>query len=79
MEEAIEIVGRPPTWARPPSGVLRLAWRPGRYRAVALRSPMSTGGAAMDVILTAREDGPARLTWPDRDIAYLAFVAGPAD
>ncbi len=80
LADAIDVVGRPPIWSRPPSGTLRLSWRPGRYRAVGFeRWGMTAQGTELEMTLTAEPGGPAGLIWPDPDIRYLAFTAGPAD
>jgi hypothetical protein len=39
MRDAVRMIERPPIWRRPRSGLLRLAWRPGAYRAIAMSSP----------------------------------------
>ena len=36
LADAIDQVGYPPVWRRPRSALLRLPWRPGRYRAARL-------------------------------------------
>jgi FAD synthase len=80
LGDAIDVVGRPPMWSRPRSGRLRLAWKPGAYRAVALDKPVPLAkGAELDLTLTPQSAGPSALEWPRTDIRYLAFTAGPAD
>jgi hypothetical protein len=80
VRDAAGVVGRPPIWRRPPSGALRLSWGPGPYRAVALDRPEAPlDGAELEVVLTARRNGPPTLAWPRPDIRYLAFTSGPAD
>jgi hypothetical protein len=79
LRDAIAVVGRPPVWQRPRSGQLQLAWRPGKYRAIALTRPSSINGAEMDLALTSCPRGPAKLSWPCRHIRYLAFTSGPRD
>jgi FAD synthase len=80
LRQAVEVVGRPPTWRRPRSGALCLAWRPGTYRAIGIDRPVTPArGAAMDIALEARLNAPAMLPWPHPDIHYLAFTSGPAD
>ena len=80
VREAVHIVGHPPTWRRPRSGVLRLPWRPGRYQAVALDSPeRPPDGNKINIALAARSNESATMCWPDPGIRYLAFTAGPAD
>jgi hypothetical protein len=80
VRDATDVVGRPPTWRRPRSGTLRLAWRPGQYRAIAIERPGAPSeGAELGIALTANPNAPASLTWPGSDIRYLAFTAGPAD
>jgi FAD synthase len=80
VKRALELVGRPPTWARPPAGVLRLAWHPGTYRAVPIAQP--NGEPCADPIaieLTAQARGLPQMRWPPLPSRYLAFTAGPAD
>jgi FAD synthase len=80
VRRAREIVGRPPTWTRPPAGALRLAWRPGTYHAVPLSQP--TGVPHTDPIaieLTPQARGLPRMCWPPLPSRYIAFIAGPAD
>jgi FAD synthase len=80
VRRAREIVGRPPTWARPPAGVLRLEWRPGTYRAVPVTQPNGEPRAdPIAIELTAQARGLPRMNWPQRQSRYLAFIAGPAD
>jgi FAD synthase len=80
LVEAIDVVGRPPIWERPRSGTLRLAWRPGRYRAIALQTLSSRwDGDEITLDLNPDTGGTPQLTWPRRDVRYLAFVSGPAD
>lgn len=80
VRKAIAQVGRPPTWMRPQSTMLQLAWRPGPYHVHCLEQPGSRAeGAPRIVRLETHRRGPARLVWPDRESRYLAFVSGPAD
>jgi hypothetical protein len=80
LADAIDVVGRPPIWSRPPSGTLRLAWRPGPYRVAGIeRWGAIAAGSALDVTLTAEPRGRPKLVWPDPGIQYLAFTSGPAD
>lgn len=77
---AIDQVGRPPMRIRPRSSTIRLAWRAGRYLARPLDRPGSpAGGADLQVEVVPQTTSPAILTWPDRNIRFLAFVSGPAD
>ncbi len=78
--EASAMTTRPPTWRRPASGALTLAWRSGRYRAAALDRPgREPSGPKFDVVLDEREGAPTVLRWPDPRVRYLAFTRGPAD
>lgn len=80
LVDAIAVVGRAPVWERPRSGELRLAWRPGRYRATPVERPGWIDVApAIDVTLSPSSRGPARLSWPCRNYRYLAFTSGPLD
>jgi hypothetical protein len=78
--EAAEIAGRFPTFSRPKSGVLRLAWCPGRYGVVAAKSPVEEDYKDLrKVFLVSDSSGLAMLTWPSIMIPYLCFVVGPGD
>jgi FAD synthase len=78
VEDAIALVGRPPARRRPRTARVRLAWATGRYEAVASTSRgESVGRVTLEVEKSLR--GPPAFEWPDRQIARLAFVRGPAD
>ena len=80
LADAIAVVGHPPIWQRPRSGTLRLAWRPGKYRAVPIeRVDFILGQPDMEVTLSLRPKGPGALSWPSRSVRYLAFTMGPSD
>jgi hypothetical protein len=80
LRSASALVGRPPTWARPPAGVLRLAWRPGTYRAVPIVQPNGEPRAdPVEIELTAQAHGLPQMRWPPLPANYVAFTAGPAD
>jgi FAD synthase len=80
VRSASALVGRPPTWARPPAGVLRLAWRPGTYRAVPILQPNGEPHAdPIEIELIAQAHGLPRMSWPHLPSKYLAFTAGPGD
>jgi FAD synthase len=80
VRKAVAQVGRPPTWMRPRSLLLRLAWRPGRYYVNCLELPSSPAeGTPREVSLEIKGRGPACLVWPDSESRYLAFISGPAD
>ncbi len=70
-----------PTFRRPASGVVRLAWQPGEYQAVAATEPDLTiaGGEQISLMIRGTDDGVGRFEWPDASIEYLRFTAGPAD
>jgi FAD synthase len=80
LAEAIGCVGHAPVRSRPKSGLLRLPWRPGRYRAVPLQHPGAAPiGPGVTVTLTSGAQQRPTMHWPDRRTRYLAFVAGAAD
>jgi len=83
LHDAVEVAGRVPVRKRPRTLSVRLAWLPGRYRAVALEHNSELADIPTDspvlVELEAQARGLPRLAWPDPDIRYLAFVGGPAD
>jgi hypothetical protein len=70
-----------PTFRRPSSGHVRMAWYPGTYYAVAAHVPElgTQFSGAFPVTLTGGADGVSRLQWPDPAIPFLRFTAGPAD
>src|SRR5215207_2655651 len=80
VREATQIVGRSPVRGQPRSLALRLAWLPGRYQAIPLDRPTAPPEQpSLIVELVPQAKGLPRLQWPDREVRYLAFAAGPAD
>lgn len=81
IAEAGRLVGQAPIRSRPRgNGSVRLAWQPGRYRAVPLAdpvAPLDTSTSAVDAI--PAEAGLVTFAWPDPAVPYLAFVRGPGD
>lgn len=78
--DASRLVGQPPIRAHPRSGMLRLAWCPGTYKAVPMqRLDESREKSHLDLHLVPQTVGAPRLSWPDKKIRYLAFVSGPGD
>jgi FAD synthase len=78
--QALELVGRPPLRMYPKSGVLRMAWCPGVYRAVPIKDPNARiDGSSLELELTRPANGLPGLVWPDKQIKCLAFVSGPGD
>jgi hypothetical protein len=76
----IDFIGRPPVWARPGEGKLRLAWPPGFYRCVPFNGPTGRGrGSSFRVRLSRQKDSVCSFQWPHEEIRWLAFVAGPTD
>ena len=74
-------VGRPPIVSRPRSRQASVAWREGRYLAQALASPLDVPSqrGTLSVRLTKRSDGMCHFAWPDPQVEYLTFLAGPGD
>lgn len=84
VQAAAAMAGRSPTWRRPASGHLRLAWRPGPYRAFAVERPAAPGGEPLlrsdfDLVLEARSGAPGSLAWPRSTAPFIAITHGPAD
>jgi FAD synthetase len=80
VQAAAQKIGRPPTFARPRSGRLELAWPNGTYRALALKGlGMAAGATEMDLVLTAGSDGRNGVDWPEASATHIAFLKGPAD
>lgn len=81
LGEAVELVGRHLFWARPPAGIVRVAWPAGTYRAVPAVAPTLHSepvGDDLRVELQAA-DGTSCFAWPDEFVPWLGFFAGPAD
>ncbi|MEO5816985.1 MAG: hypothetical protein ABIT20_17080 [Gemmatimonadaceae bacterium] len=81
VKRATVIARTLPTFRRPASGVVRLAWQPGEYQAVAATEPdlSMPNGEQISIMIRGTDDGVGRLEWPDPSIEYLRFTAGPAD
>lgn len=79
--QARQLMNRPPVLSRPDSGLrLETAWKPGLYQALAVSSPAESGdGLFMEILVTEVPEGERYLTWPNPQIDYLAFMAGPND
>lgn len=79
---AFDVARVPPIRARPYEGKLNLPWAPGIYAAIPLydlpHQLVLKPRAQITVELEACKKG-AQLVWPNPDVKYLAFVAGPAD
>lgn len=81
LSEASKIVGHAPLRRRPSSGMLHLAWPPGKYHASPIDHPLAVRSAnSLEVWLGSSRPGavPA-VAWPDSSVEWLTFVAGPAD
>lgn len=74
LGEATRIVGHSPVWAKPRSGLLRLAWRPGNYIVALLSSPSGQTGQTMVLKLAASGQGVPKCRWPDPAIRWLTFI-----
>jgi hypothetical protein len=82
VSDAIKCAGHAPIWGRPRSGVLRLDWPPGKYLAVPVAQPLFKASPDGMISLRLSPGGSGRrqrLEWPGPDVAWLAFLAGPAD
>lgn len=79
---AFDVARVPPIRARPSTGKLNLPWAPGTYAAIPLHDLphqlILKPRPQIAVELEASKLG-AQLTWPDPNMEFLAFVAGPAD
>ena len=78
VADAVALVGRPPVRRRPKGERVRLAWAKGRYEATAATARGDELGH-VTVELEESPRGVPAFAWPDRRIARLAFVRGPAD
>ena len=80
VSRLVDFIGRPPVWRRPAEGKLRLAWPPGIYRCQAITKPTSRAkGTPLTVRLARGKDSVCVLKWPNDEVKWLAFVAGPTD
>jgi FAD synthetase len=80
LAESIRIVGRAPVWHRPANKTLRLAWPPGRYLGLPIESPTALPqGKPILMQLVLETDGFSVTAWPDDQVEWLAFTAGPSD
>jgi FAD synthase len=83
LMRAVRCVGSPPTYRRPRSGVLRTSWPSGRYLAIPAREsmfPSDSPAEAHPISLRVTNAERRRyMKWPERDIQWLTFIAGPAD
>ena len=79
---AFDIARVPPIRARPHTGKLNLPWATGTYAAIPLndlpRKLILKPHNWIPVELEVGKKG-AELVWPDPEIEFLAFIAGPAD
>lgn len=74
LEQAAGIVGRSPVWSRPRNGVLRLAWRPGRYVAAPLSAPDEEPGPPFHLHLEGGERTVPKCVWPDPELGWLTVL-----
>lgn len=83
IRTAASLVGHPPIWKRPSSGVLYLDWHPGEYLAIPIQKPYMRKVGESEAVKVRlcfnRSTGHHELAWPSRDIDWLAFVSGPGD
>jgi FAD synthase len=78
--KAARIIGRPPIVSRPREASVRMAWRPGVYQAVGLKTPTAqVAGPRIPIDVVQDVYGERRFTWPHPEIKYLAFFSGPSD
>jgi hypothetical protein len=77
---AINAVCKPPIWSRPRSGITRVAWGAGVYRAAQVPDISSLKCISpLTVELLAGSDGLSYFRWPKMEAQYLAFLSGPND
>ncbi|MCC6606493.1 MAG: hypothetical protein IT327_25015 [Anaerolineae bacterium] len=83
LTEAFDVARVPPIRARPEAGKLNLPWTPGTYAAIPLydlpHQLILEPRACISVSLEAGGKEGAQLVWPNPQVEFLAFVAGPAD
>ena len=82
LTQAFDMARVPPIRERPRTGKLNLPWMPGTYAAIPLydlpHQLILEPRARIAVELEAGKSG-TQLVWPNPEVKYLAFVAGPAD
>jgi FAD synthase len=80
FKDAAETIGEAPLRARPAGRDLCLSWPAGNYVVEGRQSPFAaTPTCQMEVWLSATARGYSNMEWPDPEIEWLAFVAGPYD
>lgn len=83
VRAAIKCAGHAPMWSRPRSSILHLDWPPGEYLTVPMVKPSfraaPTAGMIRLRLSPSIRGCRQELEWPGRDVAWLGFLAGPAD
>ena len=74
LEQATRIVGRSPAWSRPRSGLLRLAWHPGRYVAAPLLAPAEEPGEPFHLQLEGSGRTVPKCAWPDPAMSWMTVL-----
>ena len=84
IRTAAALTGHVPQWARPTTGAIRLAWHPGTYRVVPMRTfssdpPWQVRSRSQTTVeIREAPDGMGVLAWPAGH-RVLGFVGGPRD
>ena len=79
LSAAISIVGLPPVRYRSRTGVSRLGWGPGIYRAIPRMDSTQQEEPPIKIkVVQPKANLPTQFTWP-ANAKKLIFVAGPAD
>jgi len=80
ITKAEAVVGLPPMWSRPESGLFEVAWPAGRYYVAlaTLETPVRYG-EPFAVELHEDVDGISRIEWPAPDAEHLVILGGPGD
>lgn len=83
LRQAFELARIPPVRSQPESGEMKLPWQAGRYWAVPLdelpKHMIMSPRELVSVELQANSHGHSTMVWPNSDMNYLAFAAGPSD
>lgn len=81
VRKASTFASFPPIWRRPQNSILKLHWPAGRYLVVAVAAPSVIHTVANRFAIRLRGSGNRSQTfsWPNRNIEWLAFLAGPAE
>ena len=83
VKDAIRAAGGFSVWRRPRTGSLKIDWPEGEYVVAPVDAPhftrISGQPQAVRLVPLNAEPGKRLLLWPDHNVPWLAFTAGPED